>query len=41
MTDRTKERTAKSGTSNTYAAASNGSYEQWNNDWKWERRQIE
>ena len=34
MTDWTKERTAESGTTNVFAAASNGSYEQWNNDWK-------
>ena len=34
MTDRTKERTAESGTQNALAAGSNGSYEQWNNDWK-------
>ena len=40
MTDRTKERTAKSGTPNTYAAASNGSFEQWNNDWKRESGQA-
>ena len=34
MTDWTKERTAGSGMANALAAASTGSYEQWNNDWK-------
>lgn len=40
MTDRTKERTAKSGTPNVYDAASTGSFEQWNNDWKRESGQA-
>jgi len=40
MTDRTKERTAESGMSNTFAAASNRSFGQWNNDWKRESGQA-